>query len=250
MRSLKQNSIWSRTTTVSQIAILMSWLTPLDTTFDVMGDLTFGEPLHMLDNSAYDPWVSAIFASIKFSSIFSLLSNYPRAQRLITSLLPASFQKKKMEHYQHSAERVTKRLEKGRATAGTNLWTRILEQEEGKQLTRDQMDSNAAFFMIAGTETTATLLSGLTYYLLQNPEKLEKLSTEIRSAFSDSNQLTMEAIAALPYTAACIKEGLRLYPSVPFGLPHRTPADGSTICGRFVPPHVSIAILRVYGGYC
>jgi len=201
------------------------------TTFDVMGDLTFGEPLHMLDNSAYDPWVATIFASIKFSSIFSLLSHYPRAQRLVNSLLPVSFQKKKMEHFQYSAERVTKRLERGRATAGSDLWTRILEQEEGKQLTRGQMDSNATFFMIAGTETTATLLSGLTYYLLQNPEKLERLSTEIRSAFPTPEQLTMEAIAALPYMAACIKEGLRLYPSVPFGLPHRTPADGSTIWG-------------------
>ena len=155
-----------------------------------------------------------------------------------------------MEHFQYSAERVTKRLEKGRATEGTDLWTRILEQEEGKQLTRDQMDSNATFFMIAGTETTATLLSGLTYYLLQNPEKLERLSTEIRSAFPHPEQLTMEAIAALPYMAACIKEGLRLYPSVPFGLPHRTPADGSTICGRFVPPHVSITISREYGECC
>jgi cytochrome P450 len=27
------------------------------TTFDVMGDLTFGEPLHMLENAEYDPWV-------------------------------------------------------------------------------------------------------------------------------------------------------------------------------------------------
>jgi cytochrome P450 len=27
------------------------------TTFDVMGDLTFGESLHMLDKTEYDPWV-------------------------------------------------------------------------------------------------------------------------------------------------------------------------------------------------
>lgn len=26
------------------------------TTFDIMGDLTFGESLHMLDNAEYDPW--------------------------------------------------------------------------------------------------------------------------------------------------------------------------------------------------
>ena len=62
------------------------------TTFDVMGDLTFGEPLHMLDSAEYvrlhgqtarsmgtnlvlpslqDPWVKIIFSSIKFSSRIS-----------------------------------------------------------------------------------------------------------------------------------------------------------------------------------
>ena len=36
------------------------------TTFDVMGDLTFGDPLQMLADSSYHPWVAAIFANFKF----------------------------------------------------------------------------------------------------------------------------------------------------------------------------------------
>ena len=35
------------------------------TTFDVMGDLTFGEGLNMLEDGEYSPWVSAIFGGIK-----------------------------------------------------------------------------------------------------------------------------------------------------------------------------------------
>ncbi|KAK4994695.1 hypothetical protein LTR16_007320, partial [Cryomyces antarcticus] len=35
------------------------------TTFDIMGDLTFGEPLHLLEGSEYNAWVSMIFAGVK-----------------------------------------------------------------------------------------------------------------------------------------------------------------------------------------
>ncbi|KAH8789948.1 hypothetical protein F5882DRAFT_377646 [Hyaloscypha sp. PMI_1271] len=37
----------------------------------------------------------------------------------------------------------------------------------------------------SGTETTATLLSGLTYYLLKNPDQMEKLVTEIWGSFQN-----------------------------------------------------------------
>ena len=40
------------------------------TTFDIMGDLTFGDPLQMLADSSYHPWVASIFANFKFGKIF------------------------------------------------------------------------------------------------------------------------------------------------------------------------------------
>jgi cytochrome P450 len=211
------------------------------TTFDVMGDLTFGESLHMLDDSKYDPWVSIIFGSIKFGSRFNLLTYYPWLSRFVKANIPAKMQKKKYEHFQYSVERVSKRLERGRTTEGRDLWDYALNQEESKSLSRGEMDANATLFMLAGTETTATLLSGLTYLLLKNPSKMAALSEEIRGAFENEKDMSMEAIAALPYLAACLKEALRLYPPVPVGLPHLTPANGSTICGRFIPPGVCVA---------
>jgi cytochrome P450 len=35
------------------------------TTFDIMADLTFGEPLHMLDRGEYTQWVRALFGTFK-----------------------------------------------------------------------------------------------------------------------------------------------------------------------------------------
>jgi len=103
------------------------------------------------------------------------------------------------------------------------------------------MDVNAGLFMIAGTETTATVLSGLMYLLCLHPDKMDKLVAEVRSAFASSDGITMESAVGLPWLNACIKEGMRMYPPVPIGLPHLTPRDGSTICGHYVPPETTVA---------
>jgi cytochrome P450 len=212
------------------------------TTFDIMADLTFGESLHMLDTNEYDPWVSTVFGAIKAGIRLNTINvHYPLAAKLINPILSAFFSKMRFELHETNVARVTKRLTTGRDAEGVDLWSLILEQEgKGKKgLTREQMDSNATIFMAAGTETTATLLSGLTYLLLTHPANMEKLVEEIRGAFKEEGDITMESIAKLPYLKACINEAFRIYPPVAIGTPHLTPRDGSTICGHFVPHGVS-----------
>lgn len=215
------------------------------TTFDVMGDLTFGEPLHMLDTAEYDPWVNIIFKNIRRGTQLGLIYNhYPLVGRAFRAMLHKTLSKFQYEHAQFSATRVTKRLEKGRASEGVDLWDLILKQEEEKGETvmpKAEMDVNAGLFMVAGTETTATLLSGLTYMLLTTPDAMNKLVHEIRNAFTTSDAISMDVLAGLPYLNACVKEALRIYPPVPVGLPHFTPAEGSTICGHFIPPNTTVA---------
>jgi cytochrome P450 len=170
------------------------------------------------------------------------LTAYPWLWNAFKAIVPESVNKKRTDHFQHAVDRVTKRLEKGRDTEGVDLWDLVLGQKEGRGLSRDEMDANASLFMIAGTETTATLLSGLTNFLLNNRDSMEKLTAEIRGAFASADEMTMERLAALPYLSACIKEAFRLYPPVPLGLPRITPADGSTVVGQFIPPNTAITI--------
>lgn len=212
------------------------------TTFDIMGDLTFGEPLHMLDKAEYDPWVRIVFGALKIGVRINLIhAHYPILSKVIKLILEKRILKIRWMHFNFSSTRVTRRLEKGRASEGIDLWDLVLsQQDKGKGgLSREQMDVNASLFMIAGTETTATLLSGLTYMLLTHQHTLHKLVAEIRIAFADSEDISLEALARLPYLKACISEAFRMYPPVPGGAPRLTPKDGSTICGEWVPPGVS-----------
>jgi cytochrome P450 len=99
--------------------------------------------------------------------------------------------------------------------------------------------------MIAGTETTATALAGVTYYLLQSPSCLARLTSEIRSEFSSMDDITFEQLARLPYLHAVLQEGLRLYPPVPVTLPRITPQGGIAIAGEWVPGGVTVGVHQV-----
>ncbi|KAH6875620.1 cytochrome P450 [Alternaria rosae] len=214
------------------------------TTFDVMADLTFGESLHLIDNAEYNSWIQVIFKSIKRGTLMSIFFiYYPLAKLMLFTVLGKQIATFRKEHHNYTVERVTKRLEKGRVSEGVDLWDLVLQQEDkGKAgLTRPVMDMNGELFMLAGTETTATLLSGLTYLLLAHPKSMTKLVNEIRRAFDSSDGISMEVTAGLPYLNACIKEAFRHYPPVPIGLPHLTPAEGSTICGHYIPPNTNVA---------
>jgi cytochrome P450 len=212
------------------------------TTFDIMADLTFGEPLKMLEDSAYTPWVQSLLGNMRIIQIGSCIRHWPGLEKLMFLLLPKKRVEQKKFHIQHSITRVDKRM--ALKTDRPDIWTYIMrhsesEENKGKGLTQTEMYSNAALFMLAGTETTATELSGLTYYLLKNPQKMERLQKEVRGAFESPEEMTMTALGQMPYLGACIEEGLRLYPPVPGALPRVTPREGAMVRGQWLPGGVS-----------
>ncbi|KAF2791648.1 cytochrome P450 [Melanomma pulvis-pyrius CBS 109.77] len=209
------------------------------TTFDIMGDLAFGEPLGMLETSEYTPWVKAVFGSIKAGTFYRLMRQYPFIARIAKWFVPRSIRKLEKMHYQHSADRVDRRLEKGTDIDKPDIWSLVLDKGPN-QLSRNQMLTNSSLFMVAGTETTATLLSGLTFFLLKNPETLKKVVQEVR-ALSET-QLSLEMLPRLPYLNACFEEGLRLYPPVPTGLPRVVATGGNAICGEWVPANTRVFV--------
>lgn len=92
---------------------------------------------------------------------------------------------------------------------------------------------------VAGSETTATLLCGLTNHLLRNPDIFERLKAEIRGAIKSEEDLVIANLINLPWMNACIEEGLRIFPPVPIGLLRTVPEGGSDIDGHMVPGGVS-----------
>lgn len=108
------------------------------------------------------------------------------------------------------------------------------------------IESHAGLLIIAGSETTATLLSGCLFLLLNNPDTLAKLTHEVRSTFNKEDEITIASAGQLEYMLACLDEALRCYPPVPIGNPRVVPKGGRVLCGKYVPEDVSGRLVPHY----
>ncbi|KAF2115435.1 cytochrome P450 [Lophiotrema nucula] len=221
------------------------------TTFDIMADLTFGEPLGLLEGAEFTPWVRTFFENLKLIQITFVLRAWPALQAMMNAMVPKSLMEKRKLHMKHTTDRVDKRL--ARKTERPDIWTYITrfsesEENKDKNLTESESYSNAGLFMSAGTETTATTLCGLTYFLLHNPEKLERLKKEVREAFPTYDDIHMTQLSQLEYLNACIEEGLRMYPPVSMGLPRTAPKGGAEVGGHWVSEGTCVGLTH-YAAY-
>lgn len=98
---------------------------------------------------------------------------------------------------------------------------------------------NASLLVIAGSETTASLLSGAFYLLGTNRDALDKVVREVRSAFNSEEEIDLISVNRLDYMMACLKESLRQYPPVTQGMPRVVPKGGHNIAGNWISEDVS-----------
>ncbi|KAF3760190.1 cytochrome P450 [Cryphonectria parasitica EP155] len=220
------------------------------TTFDVIGDLTFGEPFGCLENSDYHPWVSMIFAGIKFGAYGLTSRSLPWVQRLVMALVPRGLAKKREEHLKLTKEKLLKRMNMGASRPDLIEGLLRKHQDVGEKGKNDhhhddnddddivmdvhRLQLSCSGLIVAGSETTATLLSGVTYLLGRNPDKLARLTAEVRSAFQREDEIDFASASRLNYLLACLDEGLRIYSPTPLGLPRSVPKGGWTIAGHYV----------------
>ncbi|KAF2841015.1 cytochrome P450 monooxygenase [Patellaria atrata CBS 101060] len=221
---------------------MVNWLN--FTTFDIIGDLAFGEPFGCLAQGAFHEWVALIYETVKAGAIEQATRRFATAgspvQNFLLSLVPKDIRYRRRQHLLQSKEKVLRRLEK--QTDHKDFIWYILKQREKHDLVDDEIVVNGALFIVAGSETTANLLSGLLARLIWNPDKMEKLTAEIRSSFPSEDEVTNENLMKLTYLNACIEEGLRIHPPVPTGLLRTVPKGGSYIDGEFVAEGVSVAV--------
>jgi cytochrome P450 len=59
---------------------------------------------------------------------------------------------------------------------------------------------NCMVLIVAGSDTAATLLSGLVYLLLRNPDCLRRITREVRTAFASEDDITFSSVQNLPYS--------------------------------------------------
>lgn len=190
-------------------------------------------------------WVVLIYESIKSGAIEQATRRFAKpgslTQRFLMWCIPSVVRERRLRHLTNSTEKTVRRLNI-KTEHRDFIWYILKQREKKNEVSDDEVIMNAALFIVAGSETTATELCGLTNHLLRNPEILKKLKDEIRDACKTEADINMDVLANLPYMNACIEEGLRIFPPVPVGLLRTVPKGGSLIDGHPVPENTSVAV--------
>lgn len=212
------------------------------TTFDIIGDLALGQSFGSLESGDYHFWVSNIFRGIKTISLREIGYAYPiigAGMSCAFWLFPKAIEARK-RHREYTKVALQRRLATKAETK--DFMSFILRDKDEMGMTDDELNSQAGLLIIAGSDTTATLLSGATYYLLTNKVALEKVCDEVRSTFQSEGNITFTSVTRLPYLNAVIEESLRLYPPVPVTLPRQTLPEGNVVDGHFVPGNTTVGV--------
>ncbi|KAM0283725.1 hypothetical protein ACHAQH_002314 [Verticillium albo-atrum] len=118
-------------------------------------------------------------------------------------------------------------------------------QKHGQDPTRFTMYhvlAGCASNIVAGSDTTATSLSGILYHLLKEPTTLARLRTEIDESSDGSRHVSWTHSQKMPYLQAVIKEALRLHTAVALPMERVVPEGGVAIGDHFFPDGTLVGI--------
>jgi cytochrome P450 len=186
------------------------------------------------------PWIDIAMGALTQGALADMFKRFPGIATMFMPLFKSKIKKLTEDtriNEEFAIELVNRRI--SRKDTRKDFMTRILEQRNPDEVSDLQLAAHASDFVLAGSETTATALSAITYYLLRTPEVMQRLKDEIRGAFKSYSEINSQATLSLQYLRAVILEGLRIYPPLPLGLPRLVPEDGDTVDGHFLPAGVN-----------
>jgi cytochrome P450 len=207
------------------------------TTFDVLGLLTFGSDFGCLRGSEYHPWIKLIIGSVKDMAMAHILKGLGILKLAMIILEPLGVG----SHARRTHMELTETKTRQRITMGKGRRD-LLESLIQSGMSFDELKQNSGLLVIAGSETTATLLTGAVYFLTSRPDVLEKLKREVRDRFATEDDITLTSVNSLSYMLAVLNECARCYPPTPISSPRTVPQGGRQIAGSFVPQGAVVGV--------
>ncbi|KAL7646988.1 UNVERIFIED_CONTAM: hypothetical protein RMT77_002245 [Armadillidium vulgare] len=226
-------------------------------TLDIILETAMGRSINAQDNENSD-YVRAIYEIgrlvmerqtrpwLQIGLIFNLLG-YAKKQRENLKILHGfayetirERRREKRKNEKGKKEVEEEVLGKRKRLAFLDLFLEISEQNNimSDEEIREEVDT----FMFEGHDTTAASLNWTLYLLGRYPEVQNKVYEEIESIFGKSNRETTSSdLREMKYLECCIKESLRLFPSVPvFG---RQLNEDLKLDGYTIPKGTNILVL-------
>ncbi|XP_058064550.1 cytochrome P450 4c3-like [Anopheles bellator] len=210
------------------------------TSLDIICETAMGFPIHALEKSdseyvkAHEKIAEIILERLqkfwlRWDFIFRFTKSYAQHERCLKVLHDFAYnmirERRSMHRQQKKSTPQVFKEEKPLLTSSGNYGRRQLAfldllielSEDGQQLTDADIREEVDTFILGGHDTTATALAWMLYLLGTEPAVQERVYQEIESIMGKdrSRYPTITELAEMRYLECCIKESLRLFPSIP-----------------------------------
>ncbi|KAF9571291.1 hypothetical protein BGW38_008658, partial [Lunasporangiospora selenospora] len=120
-----------------------------------------------------------------------------------------------------------------------NLLDHFLQHQAENGLSTKYLRDMLLNFMVAGRDTTASLLTWTVWYLVNHPDVADKVYNEIMDVLGPTSSPEFDHIKKLKYQKQVLNEVLRLRPPVPLNSRQSVEED-ILPNGHYIPPHTTI----------
>ncbi|GAM91093.1 hypothetical protein ANO11243_091400 [Dothideomycetidae sp. 11243] len=212
-------------------------------TFDTIADLTFGSSFNCLESASTKDLVALLQNASKQLPKIYCMRYWPVLQRIHQMVFGVS-KTAKIRDALHSYVRNKVAERMNMETGRQDLMTTILNKqaEDSESISTAEITSNALLFLAAGPETSATLLTIATWFMLYHPHIYAKVREEVRGRFKTKEEITIQAVASLSYTIAVLTETMRMMPPTTSGFLRKVPSNGAVVSGHILPGDCNLSI--------
>ncbi|KAF8989690.1 high nitrogen upregulated cytochrome P450 monooxygenase 2 [Cyathus striatus] len=182
--------------------------------YDFMGDMAFGGGFELMrDGDTEHLWKLMENGII----VHSYSQHIPWAAPLLLDLSNAGKASEKLSAF--SIEQSRKRMEHGSSERDLSSYLLGEVSNSLKPLHFEEYSAEASLVIIAGSDTTATVLSNIFFNLIIHRNIYDRLRVEVEEYYPRSEGVgpteNMSKLAEMPLLNGVINETLRLYPPVP-----------------------------------
>ncbi|KAI8633278.1 cytochrome P450 [Xylariaceae sp. FL1651] len=228
--------------------------------FDILGDLCFGKSFHMKEpgnNLRHIPGLMVAFVQIMHPIAFSPFASLwvwlkPRGlNRLLATATPPAF--KDWENFvrecfseRAKVEEELQLVPKPESSIRKDFFHYLfqaIDPDTGLAgYSRDELFGESENLIVAGADTTSTVVAAAIFYLVRNPDIQAKLAAEISSTFSSYDEIkSSPSLYECKYLRAFVQEVLRMNPPAPADMSREVSKGGMFMDDQFIPEGMRVS---------
>lgn len=223
--------------------------------FDVIGEIFFGRMFGFMEESHdHESLIASLDTLMPPLCVMAIAPVYLRPFILISSLfIPGARKSGKAVGIIEEKARICVAERLGHIQDGLELRNDLLSHllqirdEKGEKInfSTNEVILESWIAILAGSDSTAIALRAVFYFLMKTPAAYKRAQEEIDAAVARralSSPVKYAEALKLPFLCACIKEAMRLHPSVGLSLQRYAPTEGISLCGTLIPKGYRVGV--------